>query len=75
MFPRSEPLDLTVVPWLGWICFGTLNVGLILRAISEPVIAMRTSPLAAAGATAAAALQLIAVAAFVRLVWSRVKTR
>ena len=75
MFPRIEPLDLTAVPWVGWTCFWTLNAGLVLRAACEPVIAVRTAPLAAAGTTVAAALQLIAVATFVRLSWSRVKTR
>jgi len=75
MFPRTEPLDLTVVPWTGWVCFGALNGGLVLRAICEPVIAERLSPAASAGAALAAALQLLAVAAFVVLVWRRVKTR
>ena len=75
MFPRTEPLDLTAVPWTGWTCFWTLNVGLVVRAASEPLIATHPSALAAAGAVAAAALQLMAVTAFVWLTWSRVKTR
>lgn len=75
MFPRTEPLDLKAVPWLGWLCFGALNLGLVLRAICEPVIAVRPSAPAAAGASVAAVLQLIAVSAFVWISWSRVKTR
>jgi cbb3-type cytochrome oxidase subunit 1 len=75
MFPRTVPLDLAAVPWLGWSCFWLLNAGLVLRAICEPVIAVRASPLAAAGATTAALLQFLAVASFVWLMWSRVKTR
>jgi cbb3-type cytochrome oxidase subunit 1 len=75
MFPRTEPLDLTAVPWTGWTCFWALNAGLVLRAACEPVIAERLSAAASAGAALAAALQLLAVAAFVALVWRRVKTR
>ena len=75
MFPRVTPLDLTAVPWLGWTCFATLNAGLVIRAWSEPAIAVRASALAATASVAAALLQLAAVAAFVAMMWPRVRTR
>ncbi len=75
MFPRREPLDLTATPWLGWTCFGTLNLGLVVRAASEPVLAQGASALAAAGAVTAALLQFVAAAAFVWLAWPRVMAR
>ena len=75
MFPRKQPLDLTAVPWLGWVCFGALNLGLVVRAAAEPVLAVRVSALASAGAVLAALLQLVAVASYVWLVWPRVMRR
>jgi len=75
MFPRKQPLDLTAVPWLGWVCFGALNLGLLVRAAAEPVLAVRVSALASAGAVLAALLQLVAVASYVWLVWPRVMRR
>jgi len=73
MFPRRTPLDLNAVPWLGWTCFATLNAGLVVRSLSEPVIAVRASPLAADAAAVAALLQLGAVVAFVVMMWPRVR--
>lgn len=72
MFPRKQPLDLTAVPWLGWVCFGALNLGLVVRAFAEPTLAVRVSALASGGAVVSALLQLVAVASYVWLVWPRV---
>ena len=68
MFPRKQPLDLSAFDWLGWTCFVATNLGLIVRAIAEPA----NQP---AGLLAAAALQLLAVIAFVIQIWPRVTTR
>ena len=75
MFPRKAPLDLKVVPWAGWSCFALLNAGLVLRALSEPVIAVESSPLAAHVVAVAAVLQLGAVVVFVLMMWTRVTAR
>ncbi len=72
MFPRKKPLDLIATPWLEWLCFWTLNAGLVLRAVAEPVVAQRRSEAAADALIVSAALQLVAVLAFVVLVWPRV---
>lgn len=72
MFPRRKPLDLAATPWLDWLCFWSLNVGLVARAIAEPIVAQRRSEGAAAVLIMSAVLQLVAVAAFVVLAWPRV---
>jgi len=74
MFPRTEPLDPRAVPWLGWVCFGCLNLGVLVRTLAEPALG-GGSVVAIAGAVASAALQLIAVVAFVLIAWSRVRAR
>jgi hypothetical protein len=75
MFPREGPLDLTRVPWLGWICFWSLNAGMVLRALGEPALARSHSPGVVSVVIAAAALQLLSVVTFVMLTWRRVRTR
>ncbi len=75
MFPRTQPLDLSATPWVGWTCFVALNLGLAVRAAAEPALARSASPLAVGGALAAALLQFVAVAAFVWLAWPRVMAR
>ena len=75
MFPRKKPLDLRATDWLGWTCFVALNLGLLLRAISEPAVATGASGLAPTGLLLAAALQFAAVTAFVIQIWPRVTTR
>lgn len=68
MFPRKQPLDLDAFDALGWTCFVGTNLGLVVRAVAEPY-GMR------GGMLAAAALQLLAVLAFVVQIWPRVTTR
>lgn len=74
MFPRIEPLDLTRQPWLGWVCFAALNLGLLLRAVGEPALGHGRDQ-AARVVVAAALLQLLSVLAFVVLAWRRVRAR
>lgn len=73
MFPRHQPLDLTKTDWIGWLCFGSLNLGLALRAAGEP--SLGASSMAPATVIAAAALQLLAVLAFTIRAWPRVLAR
>lgn len=75
MFPRRVPLDLTAFDTIGWTCFATMNAGLLLRAIAEPILAVRASPPAAAGLLLAALLQFVSVVAFVFQAWPRVSAR
>ncbi len=57
---------------LGWVVYGTLNVGLLLRAIWEPWLAWGGAgwPL-----VVSALLQIVAMWVFVWLIWPRVKGR
>ena len=68
MFPRKQPLDLSQFDWLGWTCFATTNLGLVVRAIAEPY-GMRT------GMMVAALLQLAAVLAFTIQIWPRIAAK
>ena len=57
---------------VGWLCYLTLNAGLVLRVLAEPATAGSARTMALAGS---AALQLAAAAAFVANTWARVRTR
>lgn len=75
MFPKySRELPRGSEP-LGWISFWSLNVGLLLRAVVEPVLAL--NPQAPLGWVMAlsALLQLIGGWAFIVNIWPRVKER
>ncbi len=77
MFPRyslERPHNSEI---LGWASFGLLNLGLLLRVVSEPVNAVLEEPgsLWAILLTIAAAFQWLGGLAFVTNTWKRVKER
>lgn len=63
--------------WLSWVALVTLNVGLLLRAVFEPLYTMGTlsdaTTLAAVGFIASALLQWIGGVAFMLNIWVRIK--
>lgn len=62
--------------WLSWGCFATLNLGLVLRAVSETAMVMGYAGAGWSWAmTVAAILQVIAALAFAVAIWPRVKGR
>jgi cbb3-type cytochrome oxidase subunit 1 len=75
MFPKASPERPRGSERLGWATFWLLNVGLVLRAASEPWAAL--SPGGAPGTLLAlsAVLQLLAGWGFVANTWPRVKER
>jgi len=75
MFPKQSTERPRGSERLGWATYGLLNVGLLLRAIGEPLQAAQ--PQSAAGwlLAASAVLQLLAGWAFVANTWDRVKER
>jgi Cytochrome C and Quinol oxidase polypeptide I len=75
MFPKYSADRPRGSERLGWATFWLLNIGLVLRAIGEPLTAVRPG-LGAGGLLAASAvLQLLAGWAFVLNTWPRVKER
>jgi hypothetical protein len=60
---------------LGWATFGLLNVGLLLRAVGEPVQAFWPGPGWGWLLAASAVLQWLAGMAFVLNTWRRVKVK
>jgi hypothetical protein len=75
MFPKYSLEKPRGNETLGWATFWLLNVGLILRAIGEPVMAMQPSPLVGWLLVSSAALQWLAGAFFFANTWGRVKER
>ena len=73
MFPVSNKKQPRGPEWLGWITFGFLNSGLLLRLIFEPL--QSTTPSAFSGwmLVLAAILQWLSGLAFVVLTWGRVR--
>lgn len=59
---------------LSWIAYGTLNIGLILRAIAEP-LQSSTNNVFGALLVASAILQWLAGIAFIANTWQRVKEK
>ena len=41
LFPRSDRLDPVLYDRLGWVAYGSLNSGLLLRVATEPMTALR----------------------------------
>jgi len=60
---------------LGWIAYGALNGGLLIRAIAEPIHTLEPRDWSAWGLAGAALLQVCAVWILVVTLWSRVKGR
>lgn len=60
---------------LGWFAYGTLNSGLLLRAIAEPLHAFQPRPWSGWALAIAALLQMLAIWALVLALWPRVKGR
>jgi hypothetical protein len=60
---------------LNWIVYSTLNIGLVLRAIAEPLQASQTGNLLGALLVTSAILQWLAGIAFIANTWQRVKER
>ncbi|MBI5824531.1 MAG: hypothetical protein HZB18_10925 [Chloroflexi bacterium] len=60
---------------LGWIAYTALNIGLLLRAIAEPMQAMQPSNLYGGLLIASAILQWLAGVAFIANTWRRIKEK
>jgi hypothetical protein len=60
---------------LGWLTYGALNAGLVLRAIGEPLYAWLSAPWLGWILALSALLQVLASWAFVLASWPRVKAR
>ncbi len=76
MFPRVLPGRSFGNPVLAWSACAGLNAGLVLRAVAEPLVAMRGSgPATAAALVVSGLLQLTAVVAMTAVLWKRVAGR
>lgn len=75
MFPKYSPAAPRGSETLGWWTYGLLNVGLILRAIAEPVQAARPNPLTGWTLVLSALLQFLSGVTFVLNSWPRVRVK
>lgn len=75
MFPKYSAEQPRGSERLGWATYGLLNAGLVLRAIGEPLVAVKPGGGAGWLLAASATLQLLAGWAFVANTWGRVKER
>jgi hypothetical protein len=60
---------------LGWWTYVLLNLGLLLRAIAEPIHSTRPSPVSGLTLVVSAIIQFLAGLAFVANTWGRVKEK
>jgi hypothetical protein len=73
MFPRHTRSAPRGNERLGWICFFTLNSGLLLRVIAEPQQMLSSTTVWTVSLFASALLQWIAVILYTGVIWQRVK--
>lgn len=75
MFPKYSKERPRGSDEVGWISFWTLNSGLLLRAVAEPLFAVQNSAVWGYLLALSALLQLIGGWAFIANIWPRVKER
>lgn len=75
MFPKQTKERPRGNPSIGWWVFALLNIGLIIRAVAEPLTALQLSQASGIALAIAAVLQVAAGWLFVINTWSRVKER
>jgi hypothetical protein len=73
LFPKHPSAPPRGSDRLGWICFALLNLGLLLRAVAEPLQGLGRP--SARLLVASAVAQLLAGWAFVINTWPRVRER
>jgi len=75
MFPKYSKEQPRFSERLGWLTFGALNIGLALRVITEPAVALDASPIWKWLLAISALLQWLSGVFFVINTWGRVKGR
>lgn len=76
LFPKWSKEQPRGPEWAGWLCFGALNLGLVLRAISETAyMAGAMNSFWSWTMTLAAILQWLSALIFALLIWPRLKGR
>lgn len=75
MFPKFTQEKPRRSDWAGWVSFSTLNLGLLLRLVGEPLFATYHTRWAGWLMAIAALLLLIGGIAFVVNTWGRVKEK
>jgi hypothetical protein len=75
MFPKASKEQPRGSERMGWLTFGLLNAGLLLRAVAEPWFALNPRPQIGAGLAIAAVAQMVAGWLFIANTWTRVKER
>ena len=75
MFPKYSKQIPRGHEALGWITYGALNLGLVLRAIAEPLHAAQASQLSGLLLALSAVLQWLSGLTFVANTWPRVKEK
>ncbi len=75
MFPKYTKEKPRGNTYMGWLVFILLNLGLVIRAICEPLFALQPNSGVGVGLAAAAVLQVAAGWLFIANTWARVKER
>lgn len=75
MFPKFSPDQPRGNERLNWAVYGLLNVGLLLRVVAEPLLALEAHPLLGGMVALSAVLQWLAGIGFVVNLWRRVKEK
>ena len=75
MFPKYSAEAPRGSERLGWWTYGLLNVGLILRAITEPLQSVQPNPITGWTLVLSALLQFLSGLAFVLNSWPRVRVK
>lgn len=74
MFPTLSKEHPRGIEWLGWTIYITLNLGLLMRIVFEPIQVVAPSDLSSTMLALSALLQWSAVMVFVGTIWPRARS-
>ncbi len=75
MFPKYTKEEPRRSETLGWWTYALLNIGLLMRAIAEPINSVQPNPVSGWGLVVSAIIQFSAGMTFVVNTWERVKEK
>ncbi len=73
ILPRLDAAGTRGALWLAWFCYGALNAGILLAALSAPVAGLVGRERIAWMSPVAAILFVAGIAAFIAHVWRRIR--
>jgi hypothetical protein len=75
MFPKVSREQPRGPEWMGWVTFITLNIGLVLRTMGEPLVQWHPTQAGPVLFVMSAVFQFVAFVFFTIAIWKRIRVR